>query len=85
MRVEDYSKKNSGMMTSDRMFGFEKLVVWGEMRKLIQAIYLLTVGFPANEKFGLISQIRRSAYLLLQIWLRGHRVKASKTRRTSTK
>lgn len=41
-------------------FGFEKLDVWQEARKLTTDIYKLTEKFPEKEKFGLINQIRRS-------------------------
>ena len=42
------------------MFRFENLEVWQESRKLVKEIYLLTNKFPAQEKFGLIDQIRRA-------------------------
>ncbi|MBC8266901.1 MAG: four helix bundle protein [Flavobacteriales bacterium] len=35
------------------------LDVWKESRKLTNQIYNLTKSFPEEEKFGLISQIRR--------------------------
>jgi hypothetical protein len=41
-------------------FGFEKLDVWQEARKLTTDIYKLTEKFPEKEKFGLTNQIRRS-------------------------
>ena len=42
-------------------FGFEKLEVWQEARKLTVAIYRLTEKFPEREKFGLTNQLRRSS------------------------
>lgn len=42
-------------------FGFEKLEVWKEARKLTVAIYRLTEKFPEREKFGLTNQLRRSS------------------------
>jgi four helix bundle protein len=42
-------------------FSFEKLEVWKEARKFAVAIYKLTQTFPDAEKWGMISQIRRSA------------------------
>jgi four helix bundle protein len=39
-------------------FSFEKLRVWQESRVLAIMIYKITLGFPSNEKFGLISQMR---------------------------
>lgn len=41
-------------------FGFEKLDVWQEARKLTTHIYKLTEKFPEKEKFGLTNQMRRS-------------------------
>ena len=37
------------------------LLVWQEAMKLAKAIYALTSGFPAEERFGLSSQMRRAA------------------------
>jgi four helix bundle protein len=42
-------------------FGFEKLEVWQEARKLVKEVYLVTQKFPSEEKYGMISQIRRPA------------------------
>lgn len=43
------------------IFGFEKLDVYKIARVLIKEIYLITKEFPSEEKFGLASQIQRSA------------------------
>jgi len=37
------------------------LDVWVLAMKLAEEIYRLTLGFPADEKFGLVSQMRRAA------------------------
>jgi len=42
-------------------YGFEKLRVWQKSRELTKHIYLITKNYPAEEKFGLVSQMRRSA------------------------
>ncbi len=42
-------------------YAFEKLDVWQKAIELCVSIYRLTGSFPNDEKFGLISQIRRSA------------------------
>ncbi len=42
-------------------YSFEKLDVWQKAIELCVSIYKLTGSLPDNEKFGLISQIRRSA------------------------
>jgi four helix bundle protein len=43
------------------MFGFEKLDVWQKAIELTDSIYALTRPFPNDERFGLISQMRRSS------------------------
>lgn len=42
-------------------FGFEKLEVWQEARKLTAEIYKLTAAFPEREKFSLTNQLRRAS------------------------
>jgi four helix bundle protein len=42
-------------------YSFEKLDAWKEARILIMQIYKSTKRFPADERFGLINQIRRAA------------------------
>lgn len=42
-------------------FSFEKLEVWQMARQLAGEVYKQTKSFPAEEKYSLISQIRRSA------------------------
>jgi len=41
-------------------YNYKNLAIWKESRKLVSSIYLLTEGFPENEKFGLTSQIKRA-------------------------
>jgi len=43
------------------MFKFEKLDVWQKAVEYAELIYEVTKTFPAEEKFGLMSQLRRSA------------------------
>lgn len=42
------------------VFSFEKLEVWKEAIQLSKKVYILTEKFPKEEKFGLISQVRRA-------------------------
>ena len=42
------------------IFSFEKLEVWKEATKLSKDVYKVTSSFPSDEKFGLVSQIRRA-------------------------
>ena len=43
-----------------KTYSFETLDVWKEARKLVAKIYQLTSRFPPEEKFGLVSQMRRA-------------------------
>ncbi|MBK8702581.1 MAG: four helix bundle protein [Saprospiraceae bacterium] len=45
----------------NRQFGFEKLSVWIKAKQVTLLVYECTKHFPNNEKFGLVSQMRRSA------------------------
>jgi len=42
-------------------YPFENLEVWQKSRELVLSIYELTSTFPAEEKFGLVSQLRRAS------------------------
>ena len=42
------------------MQDFTKLIVWQKAHNLTINVYKLTYSMPSEEKFGLISQIRRS-------------------------
>lgn len=41
--------------------GYQDLLVWQKGIVLVKRIYELTKGFPSEEKFGLVSQMRRAA------------------------
>lgn len=43
------------------MFNFERLVVWQKAIEYADFVYKITRDFPADERFGLTSQLRRSA------------------------
>jgi len=43
------------------MHNFRELRVWQRSMDLAEAIYKLTAGFPREEKYGLSSQLQRSA------------------------
>jgi four helix bundle protein len=43
------------------MFGFEKLEVWQKSIDLTDLVYAFSRAFPADERFGLTSQMRRSS------------------------
>lgn len=40
---------------------YRDLVIWQEGRKLVSAVYRLAQTLPPEEKFGLVSQMRRAA------------------------
>jgi len=40
---------------------FRKLEIWSESHNLVLDLYKSTKKFPSDEKYGLISQIRRSS------------------------
>jgi four helix bundle protein len=44
-----------------RGFNFEKLDVWQQAVDLAAFIYDVTGKFPSDEKFGIVSQMRRAA------------------------
>jgi hypothetical protein len=40
---------------------FQQLETWQESHKLVLMVYQITKGFPSDERYGLISQMRRAA------------------------
>ena len=48
-------------MDKDFRYSFEKLEVWQISKSFNKSIYLITYDFPKDERFGLISQIRRAS------------------------
>lgn len=45
-----------GMLTS-----YKDLIVWQKSIQLVKEVFMLTDKFPSSEKFGIISQMRRSS------------------------
>jgi len=43
------------------MHNFKELKIWQKAIKVAEQVYILSSRFPSEEKYGLISQIRRSA------------------------
>jgi four helix bundle protein len=41
-------------------YSFEKLEVWKKAKDLATKLYAVTSSFPQEEKFGIVSQIRRA-------------------------
>lgn len=44
-----------------KTYSFESLNVWQCARRLADLVYTITASFPPEEKFGLVSQMRRAA------------------------
>ncbi len=44
-----------------KIYSFEKLEAWQHARKLTVWVYRITAKYPEEEKFGIISQMRRAA------------------------
>ncbi|MBI3124542.1 MAG: four helix bundle protein [Ignavibacteriales bacterium] len=43
------------------MRNFKELKIWQKSRELVKNVYSITEKFPSDERFGLISQMRRAA------------------------
>jgi len=43
------------------VFRFQKFPVYKDVKKFIKDIYITTMEFPKNERFGLTSQLRNAA------------------------
>ncbi len=56
---------------------YSDLQVWKKAVDLVTDIYRLTAVFPADEKFGLVSQIRRAAVSIPANIAEGHGRKAT--------
>ena len=44
-----------------KILHFRQLDAWQEAHKLVLMVYQVTKGFPGDERFGLVSQMRRAA------------------------
>jgi len=44
-----------------RKFYFERLEVWQDSRDLVAEVYKMTNEFPTEEKYGMISQLKRAS------------------------
>lgn len=55
-----------------RLFGYRDLEVWKKGMALAKLIYQLTQSFPPEEKFGVVSQMRRAAVSIPSNIAEGH-------------
>lgn len=63
---------------------FRELKVWQKAHQLVLEIYKITKTFPADERFGLITQMRRAAVSIPANIAEGFRKRGLKIKRTST-
>lgn len=54
------------------MRSYQELEVWQQSMLLTELIYKITASFPDNEKFGLVSQMRRAAVSVPSNIAEGH-------------
>jgi hypothetical protein len=59
--------------------GYRDLIVWQKSIALVKQIYQLTQNFPNDEKFGLVSQMRRAAVSIPSNIAEGKRVEQQAT------
>jgi four helix bundle protein len=59
----EQEKPNEGERngTKPRTRSYRDLIVWQKGMVLVRNVYELTRGFPSEEKYGLVSQMRRAA------------------------
>lgn len=55
---EEFSDTTPGMETKTR--SYKDLIVWQKGIELAKVVYHLTARFPAEEKFGILAQLRRA-------------------------
>ena len=48
-------------LTAAKVGGYKDLLVWRKGIELVKEIYRMTKSFPADERFGLVSRMRRAA------------------------
>ncbi|WP_445159209.1 four helix bundle protein [Mesohalobacter salilacus] len=59
--LKDKDKDKDKDKNEEKLRDFRKYDIWIDAMQLVQDVYDLVDGFPANEKFVLSSQITRSA------------------------
>lgn len=59
-------------MMANEVRSYKDLVAWQKSMDLVSAVYRASQGFPKEEIFGLVSQIRRSAVSVPSNIAEGH-------------
>jgi four helix bundle protein len=54
-------KPRTDSLNAAKPEGYEDLLVWQKGMALVKNVYEITRRFPRDEKFGLVSQMRRAA------------------------
>jgi len=54
------------------VLSYRDLLVWQQAMDLVQALYRATRGFPSEERYGLVSQLRRPAVSVASNIAEGH-------------
>ncbi len=57
---------------------FRQLRVWGRAHQLVLLIYRITTEFPQEERYGLISQMRRAAVSVAANIVEGYKRRGTK-------
>jgi len=61
-----------------KIYSFEKLECWQHARQLAVWVYSITKNFPIDEKFGMVTQMRRAAISIASNLAEGTSRKTSK-------
>lgn len=56
----------------EKVQSFKELIVWVKSHELTLEIYKVTKKFPSDEKYGMVSQMRRAAYSIPANIIEGH-------------
>ncbi|MDZ7660344.1 four helix bundle protein [Fodinibius sp.] len=59
----------------------KKMIVWDKGIQLIKEVYRITDSFPSEEKFGLVSQLRRASVSIISNISEGEARKTKKEKR----
>lgn len=60
---------------------YKDLIVWQKSKQLVKEVYFLTAQFPAQEKFGIISQFNRAAFSIPLNIAEGYRRQGARERK----
>lgn len=79
--IEKYpNNPNNSKDTMRYQNSFRQLVVWQKGKELTLLVYKITKEFPVEERFAMVSQMRRAAYSFLANIAEGNSKKSYKDR-----